>query len=126
MDLVAPIAEVRPLTAAERRLIECLLANAGETARAFLPQLSEASVVSRCHCGCPTIDLAVAGRTAPDGANRILASLDTYSPEGVRAGVLLHARNGLLAEIEVYSMAGDERPFTLPEPESVCAGMNAE
>jgi hypothetical protein len=39
------------------------------------------------------------------------------SPEGVFVGVILHAREGELSELEVYSTQGLETWFTLPAPD---------
>jgi hypothetical protein len=73
------------------------------------------SVVSHCGCGCPTIDLAVDGRAAPlSSPTTILADTEGLSPEGVRVGIIVHGREGLISELEIYSMAGDEGKFSLP------------
>ena len=56
-----PIPEDRPLTAEERRLAQWMLEHAGPEAQAFLPQLDRARVVSRCGCGCATLELEVEG-----------------------------------------------------------------
>jgi hypothetical protein len=34
-------------------------------------------------------------------------------------GVILHAREGLLSELEVYSMEGVDHPFSLPHPDTI-------
>jgi hypothetical protein len=108
-----PTPDVRPLTAEERSLLEWLIEHGTRNASAYLPQLDTVSVVSRCHCGCPTIDLAVAGKAAPPGGSTVLADFDGVSPEGVQVGVILHALDGLLAELEVYDLTGGEE-FSLP------------
>jgi hypothetical protein len=41
------------------------------------------------------------------------------SPEGVFVGVILHAREGELSELEVYSTQGLDTSFTLPVPDSL-------
>jgi len=47
--------------------------------------------------------LAVAGRIAPPGSPTvILAEAGGVSPEGISFGVILHGREGLLSELEVY------------------------
>jgi hypothetical protein len=113
------IPEARPLNEKERHLLARLLAHAfGDTAT-YSRQLSEVSVVSRCRCGCPTVDLAVAGRVAPPGSpTTILAEGGGVSPEGIRFGIILHAREGLISELEVYSLDG-EGPFSLPSVEEI-------
>jgi hypothetical protein len=110
---------VRPLTADERRLLEHLLLKHGTpAAAAYRTQLPYVTVVSHCSCGCPTIDLAVAGRAAAPGPSTILADLDGSSPEGALVGVLVHGREELISELEVYSLAG-EGGFSLPRIEDL-------
>ena len=87
--------------------------------RAYASQLPLVTVASRCSCGCPTLDFAVGGRTAAPGRpTTVLASAEGVSPEGFRFGIILHGREGLISELEVYSIAG-EGPFTLPGLESL-------
>jgi len=109
------IPEFRDLTDPERLLLERLLVQGTPGAQAYAEQLAHVTVVSRCSCGCPTIDLAVRGQAALAGSpSEILAEASGVSPEKVQFGILLHARAGLLSELEVYCMdAGGA--FTLPE-----------
>jgi len=68
------IQDHRDLTSDERVLLEWLLANGYEGASAFVSQLAQAKVVSRCACGCPTIDLAVGDKhERTKGPSTILA-----------------------------------------------------
>jgi hypothetical protein len=54
---------VRPLTPYERDLIRWLIEHSRlKEANRLLPQIDRLSVVSRCNCGCPTIDLALDGK----------------------------------------------------------------
>src|ERR1700752_3130579 len=97
------VAESRSLTEQERSLIERLLAHGTPASRSYADQLSRATVRSRCGCGCPTIDLAVGGRAASPGSPTvILAEAGGVSPEGISFGIILHGREGLLSELEVY------------------------
>jgi hypothetical protein len=113
------VPDVRSLSDQERRLLEKLLRHPVPGSGADVGQLPLVTVVSRCGCGCPTIDLAVAGRMAPPGSpTTILASGEGVSPEGVRFGINLHGREGLISELEVYSITGST-PFTLPEVEDI-------
>ncbi len=108
------IPEARELTSEERLLLEHLLRHGTREATAYLEQMPRVTVVSRCGCGCPTIDLAVGGQTAPPGSgSTILCDALGVSPEGVRFGIILHAREGLLSELEVYPTDGDA-VFSLP------------
>ncbi len=117
---MAPITDLRPLREDERALLEWLLRHGSPSAERYLDQLDKVTVVSRCSCGCPTIDLAVDGKTAPMSAGSdILADFEARSPEGGLIGILLHVRNGLLSELEVYSISGEQQPASLPRTEDI-------
>jgi hypothetical protein len=110
----------RPLTAEERTLLEWLIANGSEDAKTYSPQLADLGVVGTCTCGCPTIDLAMGARdqrkTVP---SKILADFVGTTPEGIEVGVILHAREGEISELEVYAIADATEPFRLPTIESL-------
>ena len=112
--------ERRSLTQEERALLEWLIANGGADAKEYSPQLADLSVVGRCTCGCSTIDLALRGqdqqKTAP---SKILADFVGTTPEGIEVGIILHAREGEISELEVYAIADVKTPFTLPTIESL-------
>lgn len=75
--------------------------------------------MSRCRCGCPTIDLAIGTRAGSTrGASDIMAEAFGESPEGYAVTVILHVREGLLSELEVYAN-GNVGPFTTPSPLSL-------
>lgn len=118
MDVKAkPIPDERPLTAAEYRLARWMLEHSGPEAQSFLPQLELAHVVSRCPCGCASIDFEVAGHPRSVGGLRVLG--DFISGDGGDLnGVFIFERDGVLAGIEVYGLAGDA-PKTLPVPEAL-------
>ena len=107
------IPEARPLSDPERRQLEKLLRNGTAESSRYAGQLPLVSVASRCSCGCPTLDLAVAGRSASPGSpSTLLAGASGMSPEGISFEIILHGREGLISELEVYSVTG-EVPFTL-------------
>jgi len=109
----------RDLTSDERDMLEWLLANGYEGASAFTSQLAQVKVISRCACGCPTIDLAVGEKhERTSGSSTILADAVGYSPEGVKVDVILHARDGQLSELEFVSH-DDTTAFTLPKIEAL-------
>jgi hypothetical protein len=96
-------------------LLEWLLKRGTREAAKYLDQLPNVTVVSRCGCGCPTIDLAVEGDAAPlSSPTTVLADAQGVSPEGVEVGLILHSRRGMISELEIYSLAGDDRRFSLP------------
>ena len=79
------IPESRPLRAEERHLLARLLAHGTRDAAFYSHQLPDVSVVSRCGCGCLTIDLAVDSHAASHSSpTTILAEGGGTSPEGIR------------------------------------------
>ena len=115
MDVEAkPIPDERPLSAAEYRLARWMLEHGGAEAQSFLPQLDHARVASRCPCGCASIDFEVAGHPRPAGGLRVLGDF-LYGGESDLCGAFIFERDGVLAGIEVYGLAGDA-PKALPEP----------
>jgi len=116
----AHIVEERPLSDDERLLLTWLIEHGTPEAREFALQIERARVVGRCRCGCPTIDLGIDGvKTRTVGASQILADFRGWTPEGHSVGVILHAREGKLSELEVFSVADLEGEFSLPSIESL-------
>lgn len=110
-----PVMENRPLTSEESVLIVWLLDNGSPAARDFVPQLDGIRVVGKCLCGCPTIDLAVSGSDkSTTGASQILADFVGETSKGWQVGVLLHARDGKLSELEIYNLSEHEGAYSLP------------
>ena len=88
-------------------------------ARDYAQQLSDLHVVARCSCGCPTVDLAVGGaELSTTGPSQILADFLGSTAGGVPVGVVLHAREGKISELEVYPLGGPV-VGSLPEIESL-------
>ncbi len=112
------IADRRFLSNEEHALLEWLLAHGGPNAGPYAAQVPRVSVVSRCGCGCPTIDLAVDG-VETFGGSELIADFEGRSPEGLRVGVILHAREGQLSELEVYPIDEAKGPFALPSPSTL-------
>lgn len=101
------IPENRLLNPEERTLIEWLLANGTPVSAVYLEQLEGLHVVSHCGCGCPTVDLAVGdAQVSTTGASQILADFAGITPDGIQVGVILHARQRKISELEVYSEEG--------------------
>jgi hypothetical protein len=119
MDTPRLIPDARPLTDRERRLLGELLRHGTRAAGLYADQLPQVTVASRCSCGCPTLDLAVAGRSASLGSpSTILGAARGVSPEGVPFEIIVHGREGIISELEVYSLTGAV-PFSLPEIEDI-------
>ena len=117
-SLIRP--ERRRLTEEERKLLEWLLTNGSPDAKPYLSQIPNVNVIGKCTCGCPTIDLALGDReqrkTAP---SIILADFLGTSPEGVEVGVIVHAREGEISELEVYAIPDLQGRFNLPTIQSL-------
>jgi hypothetical protein len=113
------VRDERELTGSERALIEWLIQNGTGDSAELLGQLAQARVVSRCGCGCPTIDLAIGTRTGSTrGASAVVADAVGQSPECYAVGVVLHVREGFLSELEVYPYE-NVGPFATPSPDSL-------
>jgi hypothetical protein len=113
------IVEHKELSPDERTLLVWLIEHGTSDALEYAAQIEQARVVGRCRCGCPTIDLGIAGaKERTVGGSKILADFVGETLEGFRVGVLLHAREGKLSELEVYSL-DREGIFSLPTIESL-------
>lgn len=105
----------RPLTAAEHTLALWMLENGLPEAQAFIEQLDEAEVTPwRCPCGCASINLRIRGRPAAPPGVHVLGDY-LCGPVDAPAGAFIFESDGVLAGIEVYSLASDA-PSTLPYP----------
>jgi hypothetical protein len=118
-DSTLRVPDARDLTSKERLLLQRLLLHGTEKSKPYIEQFPRVTVASRCGCGCPTVDLAVGGRVASLGSPTvILAEAGGVSPEGVSFGIILHGREGLISELEVYPIDG-EGLFTLPDIDNI-------
>ncbi len=112
--------ESRLLTEKERKLLEWLSANGRPNAKPYLSQIANVKVVGKCTCGCPTIDLALGDREQPNtGPSVILADFVGRTPEGTEVGVIVHAREREISELEIYAIPGCDGRFSLPSVESL-------
>jgi hypothetical protein len=109
----------RPVTAKERSLIQWLLRHGNPGSEQFLIQVDSLVVVSKCSCGCPTVYFAQEGESmAQQDAEHILADY-LAMVNGEDVGLILFQRGGRLSSLEVYSLAGTDKPFGLPELETI-------
>ncbi len=114
------IPENRPLSSEERTLIEWLVTNGAPEAQSYALQLKNLHVVGRCSCGCPTVDLAVGdAQQSTKGPSHIIADFLGLTPEGIEVGVILHAREGKISELEIYPKGHTAGQFRLPRIESL-------
>lgn len=115
--MAASIPDDRPLTPDEVALVRWLLDRGTVSAAEFLPQLADTRVVSRCGCGCASVDFAVRGMVPPFGDGMgILADFEYRTTGGHMCGAFVYERAGLLTGLEVWSMDGLSTPSALPSP----------
>jgi hypothetical protein len=107
----------RELSTQEHGLIEWMLKHGSGEPQHFLEQLAGARVVSRCSCGCASIDLAVPGRRLPEGGLRIIGDF-LFGEDASLCGAFVFEREGLWAGLEVYGLAV-EAPRVLPRPDEL-------
>ena len=113
-------AEDRPLTTAEARLVQWLLERGTVKARCFIPQLAQARVVSRCGCGCASIDFSITGyRGVAQAGMEIPSDYHWRSKGGYLFGVFVFAREGVLAGLELWSIDGQSTASALPDLEQL-------
>jgi hypothetical protein len=113
------IPQNRSLTSEELKLLTWLLKHGEPEAIEYLSQIPSVKVIGQCSCGCPTIDLAVGDKQATRGSSStIIAEFCGTTPEGAFVGVMVHVREGILSELDVYSLS-DFKNFSLPRPESL-------
>lgn len=106
----------RSLTREGFCLVEHLLHQGNERARSFLPQLTNARVVSLCGCGCASFNLSVEGEISSDAAGmEVLCDLCWNSIDDALFGVYVFARDGLLAGVDLWSIDGESVPTLLPD-----------
>ena len=115
-----PIYEDRLLTAQEAALVQWLLEHGNPDAAEFLPQIADARVVSRCPCGCASIDFSIGGVIPPAGTGmHILSDYVWQAADGAHCGVFVFARSGQLVGLEVWSADGMEAVSSLPTVEQL-------
>jgi hypothetical protein len=108
----------RPLTQAERAVLEALLAADFEGAPALREQMKSVQVVGRCKCGCPSVDLRPGRRTPAAGLKWSIVPVEAETPpgdDGLPYTIILFAHGGRLSYLECV-WHGDEPPSTWPNP----------
>ena len=115
MEACTPVPDDRPLTLEESTLIRWLLEHGNGESRAFFPQLDAARVASRCSCGCASIGFAVGGhQPSYEGGLKVLSDYEWETDLGVKCGVMVFAKQGVLAGLEVWSHGGGKAASKLP------------
>jgi hypothetical protein len=99
----------RPLSPDEHELLRWILEHGSEAAKTFLPQAEGVRAVRSCICGCPSIRLVVRDGV-PLGVSqsgRVISDLWGRTEKGELVGVLLFQDDGIICELEAYSMDGE-------------------
>jgi len=110
---------IRPLTQHERDLVRWLIEHSFvKDATRFLPQVDKLSVVSKCNCGCPTIDFALDGVPVARKGERFISDW-LAEVNGMPVYVQLWVSNDQINSLEVGSLPGTDQPFGLPAIESM-------
>jgi hypothetical protein len=109
-----PETDDRPLTAAERAVLDLLLAGDFPGAAQLRAQAVTARVTGRCACGCPTVDLAV-DETTPtvDVEDRVAVEAETSD-----GGLIVFVDDGRLSGLEYWTVH-DESPVAFPPLERI-------
>jgi hypothetical protein len=108
----------RPLTQHESDLVRWLIEHAHRDVIDLLPQIERLTVASKCKCGCPTVDFALDGVPVERKGEQLISDW-LAEVEGELMGVMLFQTNGKISTLEVYSLAGSDKPFGLPAIESM-------
>jgi hypothetical protein len=103
----------RPATQHERDIVRWLLEHGDPRHLQLASQIEELRVISKCTCGCPTVDFLALRK----GQHLISDELATV--DGQDVGVMLFECDGRISTLEVYSCAGSDKPFDLPAIESM-------
>jgi hypothetical protein len=115
-----PSPEDRPLSAKEAALVIWMLEHGDARAAAALPQVERARVISRCGCGCASVDFSVDGVSPlPRSKMEIVSNYCWFTERGNLCGASVFLRAGGLAGIDVWSIDGVETPRELPDPEQL-------
>lgn len=112
------IPEARPINREEMDVIRATLARAkvqslNDTAVASIETLV---VVSRCECGCASIDFEESPsqpRSKPVGDGIGL------TPRGGKVGVIVWGRQDAITGLEIYDRGAGDGDLVLPDPESI-------
>jgi hypothetical protein len=113
-----PIDEDRSLTREEESLVRWLLEHSEKDGPSYLPQVDDVRVVSRCPCGCATINLSVKGERRSDQKMKVIADF-AWDRDGQQFGIFVFEHGGFLAGLEVWSIDGQADPSTLPRPDQL-------
>ena len=110
----AAVRENRELTSEEMRLLRWMLEHGSAESAKLVDQIALLRVISRCPCGCASIDFSFNGDEPVDGQMRVIADF-LYGDASSLCGAFVFEKQGIVAGLEVYGLAV-EHPRSLPEP----------
>ena len=113
----------RPLSTTERSVLDALLAESFPGVQELRMQVEHATVVARCDCGCPTVDLTVPPEIPPSPVrtpNRLAPVEGRVRPlaEEPVADIILFVDDGQLRRLELVSY-DDPAPSEWPSLDRV-------
>ena len=109
----------RSLTPDERNLVRWLIEHSFiKDASRLLPQVDGLSIVSKCTCGCPTIDFALDGEPATRKGEGFISDW-LAEVNGMLVYVQLWVWNDQISSLEIGALLGTDQPFGLPAIESI-------
>jgi len=73
-------------------------------------------VVSRCDCGCATVDFQGPSLDEP---SKPIADGIGVTPNGGDVGVIVWGRQGRITGLEIYDLGAGEKDLLLPVPDSI-------
>ena len=108
----------RPLSAKELALVVWMLEHGNARAAVALPQVEKVRVISRCGCGCASVDFSVDGLAPlPRSKMEVVSDYCWFTERGNLCGAYIFLHAGRLAGIDVWSIDGAETPREVPDPE---------
>lgn len=119
METEISLAEARPLSLVERRLLDALLLCEFDGVEQLRPQADTVLAYSACTCGCGTIGFEHPNGLRPrSGGNTAPLKPYIHDEQGnLVGGLILFVGAGLLSGLEVFSYVS--QPVPLPEVESI-------
>lgn len=120
MQLEAKIEPPRPLSSAERGILDRLLSSPFPGREQLQEQLHLALVSAICTCGCHSFILEMDRSATPKAPvrTRIPVEAEGVDQDGVRVHFLLHVVEGYARELEIYRE--DSAPVRrLPSPDTL-------
>jgi hypothetical protein len=103
----------RPLTEQECDLVRWLIEHSHLDSSRLLSQIERLSVAEKCSCGCPTVYFALDGVPVTRKGEQLISDWRA-EVDGNGVGVMLFQTDDGVSSLEVYSIAGTDKPFGLP------------